>query len=97
MSMTEGERTELGATRPQVVARIISCVRFLICAAPGSFAHDKPLVGQRVNGSTIDSLDLVEIEMEVDDAFNLDGRLDLQPDASIDSIADAVMAAGSSQ
>lgn len=81
-------------TRPDIIARILDRVQFVTGAAPDEIANDKPLAGQQIAAGTIDSLDLVEIEMAVEDAFDLDvGALDLKPDASIDGIADVVVAA----
>lgn len=80
--------------RAEIVARIVSLVQFHTGAAPGELGHDKPLAGQKLDAGTIDSLDLVEIEMAVEDSFDLMlGALDLKPDSTVDSIADAVIAA----
>ncbi len=81
-------------TRPAIIARIVSRVQFVTGAAPGEIAHDRPLKGQEIGAGTIDSLDVVEIEIAVEEAFDIQmGAMDLKPDASIDSIADAVIAA----
>ena len=79
-------------TRSEIIARIVSLVQFHTGAAPGEVAHDKPLAGQEIAAGAIDSLDLVEIEMSVEDSFDL--RIGaLKPDSTVDSIADAVLAA----
>jgi acyl carrier protein len=81
-------------TRPDIIARIVTRVAYVTGAAPGEVAHDKPLKGQQLAAGTIDSLDLTEIEIAVEEAFDLPmSALDLQPDASVESIADAVIAA----
>lgn len=74
--------------RADVIARITDRVQFLTAAAPGAIAHDRPLVGQE----DIDSLDLAEIEFHVEGEFGIP-QLDLPADCTIDSIADAVIAA----
>jgi acyl carrier protein len=76
-------------TRADVIARIVSRVQFVTGAAPGDLPLDKPLADMGV-----DSLDRAEIEMEIEDEFGLAmATLDLKADCTIDSMAEAVMAA----
>ncbi len=83
-------------TRAEIITRIADKVHFIVGAAPGSVAHDKPLMGQQVGRATIDSLDIADLENAIEDEFELSiGALDrLQADWSIDGIADAILAAG---
>lgn len=74
--------------RAAIIARIADVVQFVSGVAPDTIAHDKPLLGQ----AHIDSLDLAEIEFSVESEFAI-AELGAGADASIDSIADAVIAA----
>lgn len=82
-------------TRADILARIADRIHFIVGAAPNTLAYDKPLMGQRVDSAVIDSLDIAELENALEDEFDLAiGALDRVPaDWSIDSIADAVLAA----
>jgi acyl carrier protein len=73
--------------RADVVARIADKIQFLTGIDPASLVHDKPVIGQ----AGVDSLDLMEIGMAIEEEFAL--TLETTPDTTIDSIADAVMAA----
>ena len=75
--------------RAEIVARILDRVQFVTGAAPQTIATDKPLLGQ----AQIDSLDVFELEFELEGEFGLSAALDLKPDSTVDSIADAVIAA----
>ena len=76
-------------TRPAIIARILDRVQFVTGEEPGAIATDKPLLGQ----AEIDSLDVCELEFELEGEFGLSAALNLKPDSTVDSIADAVIAA----
>lgn len=81
-------------TRTDVIARILDRVQIVTGAAPGEVATDKPLAGQQLAAGTVDSLDMMEIEMDVEDEFDIRAAaLDLRADCSVEDIADAVIAA----
>jgi acyl carrier protein len=75
-------------TRAEIITRITDRVQFLSGADPATLAHDKPLVGE----TNLDSLDLFEMEMMVEEEFGI-GTMSLSPSSTIDSIADTVIAA----
>jgi acyl carrier protein len=75
--------------RAAIVDRILDRVQFLIGPAPNEIAHDRPLLGQ----ARIDSLDVVEISMAVEEEFGI--TLDNPNDSwSIESIAEMVEKTG---
>lgn len=73
--------------RPEIVARICDRLQFITGAAPDVIAHDKSLTEQ----AGITSLDLFDLELDVEDEFDV--RIEFPGDWTIDSIADAVIAA----
>ncbi len=79
------------ATRAEIVARILRAVEATTMLDHAVIDTRRPLIGQEY----IDSLDLMEIETELVDALRTD--LNLTPDATVDSIADAVIAARGSR
>mgnify|MGYP006355612447 FL=1 len=86
-------------TRADIIARITDRVQFVTGAAPADLALDKPRLGQRVGNAVICSHDIADIEIDLEDEFDLGiGALDeMGIDWSIDSIADAVLLAAPSK
>lgn len=74
--------------RAEIVARICDRLQFIRGIDPAAIAHDRPLAAQGV-----DSLDRFDLELDVEDEFGIAGVDWMPTDASIDSIADAVIAA----
>lgn len=77
--------------RAEIVAGIAAIVARHTDADATSFDCAKPLKGQE----HIDSLDLIEIAMSIEERFfgdDLSVKLDPEPDWSVDKFADLVMA-----
>lgn len=77
--------------RAEIVAKLIGKLEEFVDVEPGSIATDKPLLAQ----AGIDSLDLIEIGMAVEEEFGLaELGADDWPWAAwtVDKIADAVIA-----
>ena len=72
--------------RAAIIARILDRVQFVSGAEPAAIANDKPLL------DLVDSLDLQEIGFLVETDFGVD-LIELDENSTVDSIADAVIAA----
>ena len=75
--------------RAEIVARILDRVQFVGAVDPQTIATDKPLL----EDPRIDSLDVVELELDIEDDFDLPCGIDIGLHSTVDSIADAVIAA----